>query len=485
MPTRSPEHAALKGWLICAPHKSSGKTTVAVGLSAALREQGLAVQPFKKGPDYIDPMWLTLAAGRSCRNLDPYLAGWQQTESQFYRHASTSGLNIIEGNHGLHDGIAEDGSDSNAALAVRLELPALMVLDVQGVGRSIAPLVLGFQAFEPRLRFAGVILNKVGASRHEARLRQALERYTDVAVIGALGLDSQFSLNERHLGLIPANEAASPRTLVSRLAGAVRAGVDLQRLLVSVGQVTAAESEGALPQPDAGYARGSGDDPLRIAIARDAAFGFYYPDDLEALEAAGARLVPFDALRDTRLPQIDAMFIGGGFPEIHARQLQANVALRAQLRELVDAGLPTYAECGGLMYLARSISVDGQRFEMVGAIPGDAVMHSRPVGRGYVQLACTDAFPWPQSAGTPADDMLTAHEFHHSSLEGLPEDTRYAYRVLRGHGLDGTRDGIVRHNLLASYAHRRAVGPDPWPTRFVEFARRVRANRRGVGPLAA
>lgn len=500
MPIPPPESGTANGWLICAAHKSSGKTTLAIGLSAALRSQGLTVQPFKKGPDYIDPMWLTLAAARSCRNLDPHLAGWQQTEAQFRRHALASGLNLVEANHGLHDGLAADGSDSNAALGVRLGLSAVMVLDARGVGRSIAPLVLGFQAFEPKLRFAGVILNRVGASRHETRLRQALERYTDLPVLGAIGQNPQLEIAERHLGLTPSNEAASPATLVARLAQAVREGVDLPSLIANVTATASppstrtvsvsvnastqpASPAGSVPDP-----RSSDDGPVQIAIARDAAFGFYYPDDLEALEAAGARLIPFDAMRDTHLPQVDALFIGGGFPEMHAARLEANVALRTQLRELLDAGLPAYAECGGLMYLTRSIRIDERRFEMVGAIAGDAVMHDRPVGRGYVRLASTEAFPWPALSGipdTPDTRETLAHEFHHSSLENLPADTRYAYRVLRGHGVDGMRDGIVQRNLLASYAHRRSTGSDPWPARFVAFVRQVRARRAAGASLAA
>jgi cobyrinic acid a,c-diamide synthase len=496
MPTLWPEPGTANGWLVCAAQKSSGKTTLSIGLSAALRERGLMIQPFKKGPDYIDPMWLTLAAGRPCRNLDPHLAGWQQTEAHFRRHATRAGLNIVEANHGLHDGIAPDGSDSNAALGVRLGLPALMVLDTRGVGRSIAPLVLGFQAFEPKLRFAGVILNRVGASRHETRLRQALERYTDLPVLGAIGQNPQLEIAERHLGLTPSNEAGAATTLVARLAQAVHDGVDLQRLIDTVNRpaaVTAQADIGPDDAPDPGEsqcAREHDDGPVRIAIARDQAFGFYYPDDLEALKAAGAHLVAFDALHDTRLPQVDALFIGGGFPEMHAARLESNASLRAHLRELLDAGLPAYAECGGLMYMARSIRIDGRRFEMVGAIPGDAVMHARPVGRGYVRLASTESFPWPAIANNPgasasgANEFL-GHEFHHSSLEGLPANTQYAYRVLRGHGVDGAHDGIMRRNLLASYAHLRGIGPDPWPARFVAFVRQVRAKRIAAASVAA
>jgi len=484
----------MSRWLVSAAHRSSGKTTVSIGLCAALRRRGLSVQPFKKGPDYIDPMWLTLAAGRACRNLDPHLAGLDEIEAAFLRHAGHADASLVEGNLGLHDGMAADGSDSNAALACRLGLPVVLVLDARGTSRGIAPLVLGYQAFEPRLRIAGVILNRVGGARHEGRLREALERYTDVPVLGAIGEDPRLAILERHLGLVPGNEAQDAAGIVETLADAIAASVDLDALLDATapraGEPSALQAAGApaapaTPAPTAeraspaaaAAASGSGrghDAPVRIGIARDEAFGFYYIDDLEALRAAGAELVPFDTLRDAALPAVDGLFIGGGFPEELAARLAANQAIRSELRERIEAGLPVYAECGGLMYLARSIRWHGERHDMVGAIPADVVMHDRAVGRGYVRLEETDAFPWP---GGPLA-TVRGHEFHHSGLENAAPGLRYAYRVVRGHGIDGSRDGIVHRNVLASYAHLRSVGGNRWPQRFVQFVRGVAAARR-------
>ena len=464
----------MSRWLVSAAHRSSGKTTVSIGLCAALRRRGLSVQPFKKGPDYIDPMWLTLAAGRACRNLDPHLAGFDEIEATFVRHAGRADASLVEGNLGLHDGMAADGSDSNAALACRLGLPVVLVLDARGTSRGIAPLVLGYQAFEPRLRIAGVILNRVGGARHEHRLREALERYTDVPVLGAVGEDPRLAILERHLGLVPGNEARDAARIVETLADAIAASVDLDALLDATAP-RAGESP-TLQTADAPALRParSDDARLRIGIAQDEAFGFYYVDDLEALQAAGAELVPFDTLRDAAPPEVDGLFIGGGFPEALAARLAANQALRCALRERIEAGLPVYAECGGLMYLARSIRWHGERHEMVGAIPADVVMHDRAVGRGYVRLQETDAFPWP---GGPID-TVRGHEFHHSGLENVAPELRYAYRVVRGHGIDGSRDGIVHRNVLASYAHLRSVGGNRWPQRFVQFVRGVAAARR-------
>ena len=463
--------------LISAAHKSSGKTTLTIGLARAFVERGLAVQTFKKGPDYIDPMWLARASGRPCVNLDPHLMHDDEIVAAVARHGADANVTLVEGNKGLYDGLALDGSNSNAALARRLGLPVVLVLDARGMTRGIAPLILGYQAFDREIRIGGVILNRLGGSRHEAKLRAVIEHYTDVPVLGAVQHDPRLAMVERHLGLTPDGELDDAPARVRAMARAVAAQVDLDRVLALAG--TAAPMPlVALPssQPPAGPR-------LRIGIARDAAFGFYYPDDLAALESAGASLVPIDTLRDTRLPALDGLFIGGGFPEAAMAALEANAALRIALRKAIESGLPTYAECGGLMYLARSIRWGDRSAQMVGAIPGDVVMHDRPVGRGYVQLEETDAFPWP-GLDEPQPAQRLGHEFHHSSLQNLAPSVRFAYRVQRGHGIDGRHDGACVHNLLASYAHLRHTGGNRWPQRFLAFVRRARgvANSR---PLAA
>lgn len=207
----------------------------------------------------------------------------------------------------------------------------------------------------------------------------------------------------------------------------------------------------------------------------DRVFGFYYADDLAALAAAGAEVVPFDTIADAALPEVDAIFIGGGFPEMFAPELEANAALRADIRAAIERGMPAYAECGGLMYLTRSLRTEAGWHEMVGAIPGDVVMHRRPVGRGYVELVETEGTPWP--GATSPEQVIRAHEFHYSSIENLDQGVRYAYRVKRGHGIDGHNDGLVYRNVLASYAHMRGVGSCHWPSRFVSFALQVKRGR--------
>ncbi len=459
---------------VSAARKSSGKTTLCIGLCAALCERGEVVQPFKKGPDYIDPLWLGLAAGRPCYNLDAYLSGEEELRAEFAQRMAGASLGIMEGNKGLYDGLDLDGSNSNAALAVLLRTPVVLVLDARGMTRGIAPLILGYQAFDRNVHIAGIILNQLGGSRHEAKLRAVIDHYTGVPVLGAVQHDERLTIVERHQGLVPSNEpeAAAAAGRVREISQIVASQVDLDGLLAVARSATQLPPvAGSVREPRIRHGAGV----VRIGVARDAAFGFYYPGDLEALRRAGAELVTFDAMRDRRLPPIDGLFIGGGFPEMHMQALSGNVELRAELRSAIEAGLPTYAECGGLMYLARGVEWNGRCAEMVGAVPADIVMHSRPVGRGYVHLRETGRSPWAGTSSSSAS-QIRAHEFHYSSVENLSADVEFAYKVERGHGIDGRHDGIVRGNMVASYSHLRDVEGNRWAGRFVEFVRRCRTG---------
>ncbi len=447
---------------LSAASKSSGKTTLSIGLSRALRDRGRQVQPFKKGPDYIDPMWLGLATGRLCYNLDFYTCGAEEIRQIHASRSAGADLVIIEGNKGLYDGMDLEGSDSNAAMAKLLGAPVVLVLDTQGSIRGVAPLLLGYRQFDPGVAIAGVILNKVGGSRHEAKLRAVVERYTDIPVFGAVHRHPELALDERHLGLIPSNEHLAAEARIAAIAAHVAEQVDLDAL-AAVGREPPAVSLASTPTPQA--ARGA----LRIGVLRDRAFGFYYPDDLEALERSGAQLIPVDALSDTRLPPLDGLFIGGGFPETHMQELEANAPLRAEIGAAIAAGLPAYAECGGLMYLCRSLRWGERSCAMVGTIDADCLMLDRPQGRGYARFVETEASPWPQ----PGQGEIAAHEFHYSRLLAPPPGARYAYRVTRGCGIDGSHDGLVIHNLLASYLHRRNTCQDPWAGRFVNHVRNL------------
>jgi cobyrinic acid a,c-diamide synthase len=461
-------------FMVSAAHKSSGKTTLSIGLCAALRGRGLAVQPFKKGPDFIDPMWLSQASGRACRNLDFYLMGHGEIRDSFELHARDADVALIEGNKGLYDGLHLDGSNSNAALAKLLNIPVVLVLDTRGTIRGVAPLLLGYQAFDKDIRIAGVILNQVGGERHESKLRAVVEEYTDIPVLGAVQHDAAMNIEERHLGLMPSNESGKAQAQIAAIATAINSQVDLDLLLAYT------ESRQALAPP-------AGVQPLspsryRIGLARDRAFGFYYADDLDALKAGGAEIVPVDTLQDAHLPdQLDGLVIGGGFPEMFMRELEANAGLRQEIQQAIDTGLPVYAECGGLMYLARSMQWKDRPYQMVGVIPGDIHMHDKPIGRGYVRLKETGSGPWQES---PVDD-IAAHEFHYSSLDNLPADLTYAYEVKRGHGVDGRYDGIVHKNLLASYTHLRSTRNFSWVQRFLSLVARHASSKPNCRKHAA
>jgi cobyrinic acid a,c-diamide synthase len=456
---------------ISATHKSSGKTTVSIGLCAALRAQGSIVQPFKKGPDYIDPLWLGAASGRACHNLDFNTMTPDEIIQTVQRYSLNTDIALIEANKGLYDGMALDGSDSNAAIAKLTRSPVVLVVDTRGMTRGIAPLLLGYQAFDRDINIAGIIFNRVGGARHAAKLRESVEYHTDINVLGAVQNNPEMEIEERHLGLMPSNESGEAEAQIARIRDLVAEQVDLDLLR----GIAATAEEGVCNTPLRSEGRGvlhtpSSHSPLRIGICRDPAFGFYYPGDLEALQQAGAELVPVNTLTDTALPNIDGLFIGGGFPETHMQQLAANVAMRESIRTAIDNGLPTYAECGGLMYLSRSLVWNGQQAAMVGIIPGDAVMHPKPQGRGYVKLQETADMPWP---GGNMTHTINAHEFHYSRLENLTATGKFAYRMQRGTGIDGQHDGWIYRHLLASYTHMRDTSQFHWAQRFVAFIRQT------------
>ncbi|HCU53287.1 MAG TPA: cobyrinic acid a,c-diamide synthase [Gammaproteobacteria bacterium] len=464
--------------LISAAHKSSGKTTLTIGLCAALAQRGHVLQPYKKGPDYIDPLWLSLASGRPCHNLDFFLMGNSEIEDVFRHRSEGADLALIEGNKGLYDGLDLDGSNSNAALAKLLATPVVLVIDARGMTRGVAPLILGYQAFDRDIRIAGVILNQLGGSRHERKLRAVIEHYTNVPVIGAVQHDDTLRIDERHLGLVPSNEASEASRKINTIADAISAQVDLKQLLeIAASAPSMPEQLPASTLHITTTPSSTKPSPVRIGIARDAAFAFYYPADLESLERHGAILVPFDTLRDAHLPAVDALLIGGGFPETHMRALEANTSLRSEIRLAIENGLPVYAECGGLMYLSRSLTWHGQTSKMVGALPADTVMHARPQGRGYVRMRETPYAPWPSVTASRENVEIRAHEFHYSSLADVADNLVYAYEMVRGTGIDGRRDGIVYRNVLACYTHMRDVGDNHWTARFVSFIRQVRETR--------
>jgi cobyrinic acid a,c-diamide synthase len=476
--------------MVAAPSRGSGKSTVAIGLAAALRARGRTVQPFKKGPDFIDPMWLSAASGRRCRNLDFFMMGHERIAETFPARAAGADLALVEANHGLHDGPDPEGADSGAALARLLDLPVLLVVNAQRLNRGVAPLIQGQVAFDPAVNVAGVVLNRVRGARHERKLRDAVERYCRLEVLGVLPDLEEVGIAERHLGLTPLAEVPDLTPLVERLGEAVAHHLDLDRIEAAARTAVPREpgvSSHGFDEPwgGGGMARRGGlqrqgpaagfgleSNRVRIGVAMDRAFTFYYPENLEALVAAGAELVPFSPLEDPRLPPVAALYLGGGFPEFFMERLEANTAMRREVREAIDAGVPAWAECGGLMYLTQGISWRGRRCAMAGALACSVEMDDRPAGHGYVLLEETGSGAWPH-----AGRRIRGHEFHHSRIVGLTGAESYAYRTLRGVGMVPGFDGLVRNACVAGYTHVHADGAPSWASDFVALARTSRPPR--------
>ncbi len=453
--------------VISAAHKSAGKTTISVGLCAAIAEKGLRVQPFKKGPDFIDPMWLSAAAGRDCRNLDNFMFGWDELLRSFYTHAANADISLIEGNKGLHDSMEADGEGSAANLARRLDAPVIMVMDAAGTTRGIAPLLLGYKMFEPDINIAGVILNKVGNARHEAKLRAVIDKYCGIPILGAVRKNPEMEILERHLGLIPVKEDEKLQTLIHNIKRQVAFSVDIDKVIEL--------ARGAAPLETGSVAMASPSPaPIaRIGVMMDRAFTFYYPENLEALRMAGAELVPVNAMKDNRLPaRLDALYIGGGFPETNMEELEFNAGLRIDIKDAIEAGLPVHAECGGLIYLSRGVSYNGKTAAMVGALSCDVAIRHKPKGHGYMKLEPTGKSPWFAVGG-----QIRAHEFHYGEVMNSTH-AEFAFRVTRGAGIDGKNDGIVYKNVTAGFAHLHALGCPDWARDFVNFAARTGFSRK-------
>jgi len=443
--------------VIAAPASGSGKTTLTLGLLAALRRRGVAVAPFKVGPDYIDPGHHAAASGRVSRNLDGWMCGQETVREIYAQGCAGAQLAVVEGVMGLFDGARGESDEGSTAEITRwLDGEIVLVVDARSQARSVAALVQGFIAFDPRLRFAGVVLNRVGSARHEELLRAALASVPGLPpLLGCLPRDAELTLPERHLGLVTAGDVA---TDYAPLAERVERHLDLDNLLAGrLRELSPAEN----PVPEHRKR-------VRIGVARDAAFCFCYPENLEQLAAAGAELAFFSPLADAGLPAgIDGLYLPGGYPELHAARLAANTGLLAQIRSLALAGLPVYAECGGLMLLCAGI--DGQ--PMAGLFPAQARMLPRRQALGYREVTLQQDGPLG-----PAGTLARGHEFHYSALE-MPETIARDYRLAR-HGAELGVEGYRIGNVLGSYIHLHFAGNPQLAVNFVNFCERHRVHHR-------
>ncbi|MDF1615158.1 cobyrinate a,c-diamide synthase [Desulfurivibrio dismutans] len=492
------EQAVAGGLLVAGLAGGSGKSVVAVGLAAALRRRGHLLAVFKKGPDYIDAGWLALAAGRPCYNLDPYLMSASVIRASFAEHLAGAELAVLEGNRGLFDGVDVEGSCSSAELARLLAVPVLLVVDCTKTTRTVAAQVLGCRHFDPELAIAGVVLNRVGGARHESIVRQAVERYTGLPVLGAVPRSRRDFFPQRHLGVTPAVEHGEANRAVLELGEQAEKCLDLERIVVAMGGAAdvagwAVNVNGKLKPADqikpsvtsrrfgpvndhgvpqvapAGTVAGS----LRIGYLLDVAFQFYYPDNLEALTAAGAELVPVNALVAAALPSdLDALYIGGGFPETSAAALSSNISFRESVRRAAAAGLPIYAECGGLIYLGEAIVLDGQEFSLAGVFPVRFGLARKPQAHGYTVLRVERENPF-YAPGTE----IRGHEFRYSTVtQAAIDPAGLALVMARGVGFSEGRDGLTIGNVLALYTHIHALGTPEWAPALVARAAAYRAG---------
>ncbi|MFH1034051.1 MAG: cobyrinate a,c-diamide synthase [Pseudomonadota bacterium] len=455
---------ALPRLVVAALRGGSGKTTLTLGLIQALKNRGLSVKPFKKGPDYIDPFWHGEAAGTPCHNLDPFMLGRQQVLASLGHFGGGFDAVVVEGNRGLFDGMDAAGSQSTAELAKWLKAPVVLVVDCSMASRTVAAVVLGCQRFDPELNLAGVVLNPVANARQEGIIRRAIEEATGIPVLGAVPR-LKLAMPERHMGLVPPQEHQQVAASLALAAGSVAQHVDVEALLRLMNAAAPLPRldppQGLFPPQPVAAGRAV------IGVLRDAAFGFYYPENLEALQNFGARLVFCSALDDAQLPAgIGALYIGGGFPETHAARLADNQSFRQSLLRAAEGGLPIYAECGGLMYLGQNLLVQGGSFPMAGVFPIDFAMQARPQGHGYTLCQVTAPNPF-----LPVGLEFKAHEFHYSrpqAREGASYD--FAFQVLRGQGILGQGEGLRRWNVLGTYHHVHALGLPQWAPGLVSAA---------------
>jgi cobyrinic acid a,c-diamide synthase len=453
-----------KGIVVAGLSGGSGKSVVAVGLVAAYALQGRSVVPFKKGPDYIDAGWLQLAAGQPCYNLDPYLMDREVISNSFGVHSHNADMAIIEGNRGLFDGVNSEGDYSTAELSVHLQLPVLLVVDCTKMTRTVAALVLGCQKLDPRVMIKGVVLNRLGTARHETIARQSVEHYTGIPVVGALPRSRTDIFPQRHLGVTPHQEHETADQAVSMLGDMAGECLDLPRI---ESLMTDIQLHSARENPGGKVTSAS---RVRIGILKDAAFQFYYPENLEALVDKGAEVVEINAMTAERLPDIDALYIGGGFPETSARRLADNSVFRNSVKHAADSGLPIYAECGGLIYLGESIRLDGEEYPLAGIFPVRFGLHKKPQAHGYTELRVSG-----KNAFYGVGEKIKGHEFRYSTvLSWQGSESGLVFEMQRGVGFIEGRDGLVYRNVLALYTHIHALSTPQWAGNFVARASEFR-----------
>lgn len=443
----------LRGLVVAGPHSGAGKTTLSLGLLAACRRRGLKVQPFKVGPDFIDPGHHARAAGRLAHNLDGWMLPLEENLRIFRTHAPPGGLALVEGVMGLFDGYdGKSEAGSTAQMAKWLGLPVLLMVDARSMARSAAALVHGFATFDPDLTLAGVVFNRVGSSTHVDYLREALEQTGKIRCFGGLPRDADLSLPERHLGLVTTDDHPLGEDYLERLADLVEGHLDLDGLLAALPELPLEDAPPVPVLPPV----------VRLGVARDRAFCFYYQENLDRLAQEGAEIIPFSLLEDRSLPDVHGLYLGGGYPELFARQLSANRSMLRDIREGAWAGLPIYAECGGLMYLSREIrDLEGEGHTMAGVLPFRVRMLPRFKALGYREITLV-----ADGLLGPAGTCIRGHEFHYSEIHPGPSAVPTLYRLAARRGGQPLQEGFVVNRVLASYVHLH-FGSNPMVARHL------------------
>ena len=481
--------------IIAALRGGSGKTLLSIGITAALSKSGKSIAPFKKGPDYIDAGWLALAAGRPCYNLDSFLLDEDQNLQSFLSHSIDCDISVIEGNRGLYDGIDLSGSTSTAELAKLLNCPVVLCVDCTKITRTMAAVVAGCIQFDSEVSINGVILNRVANARHEKKLRDTIEHYCKIPVLGAIPKLDQQHFPERHLGLVPTPEHDWAKESIDAVIGIAQNHLDLaaivniaekapglreqktedreqktedrrQRTEVRQQRTDSAGQDSETSLPSEARRAKEGDQKPRIGVIKDSAFQFYYPENIDALTDEGAEVIFISPLKNKELPELDGLYIGGGFPETHAQQLADNTKFSIRLKALVEKGFPIYAECGGLMYLGEHLVLEGKTYSMTGILPLTFDFFKRPQGHGYTIFKVDRENPYFE-----VGSEIKGHEFHYSRVSNWSGDeNNLIFRMQRGVGITKERDGILYKNVLATYTHLHAVGTPQWARALVQRA---------------
>lgn len=500
------QNKKIPGLVVAGLRGGNGKTVISLGVAAAWRDIGINIAPFKKGPDYIDAGWLSKAAGRSCYNLDTFMCSTDQAKKSFHKNSAMADIAVIEGNRGLYDGIDIQGRTSTAEIAKLLNLPVILVLDCTKSTRTMAALLLGCIHFDPHVNIMGVILNRVAGKRHENKVKDNIKQFCNIPVFGSVPKLKAEDFPERHMGLVPSAEHELALESIKAAARVARKYIDLDGLYrdcINASKIQPTVPSSAIP-PDARCETCGKTVPLCesaiissvpekentamfqtgsiphlprknrpvIGVVRDSAFQFYYPDNLESLEESGAILQEISPLKATSVPAVDAIYMGGGFPETHAAQLADNETFRNQLKDLALNGLPIYAECGGLIFLGRSLTLDGVIYPMTDILPVSFGLSQRPVGHGYTQVKVIQKNPF-----FPRGTIIRGHEFRYSHIIDIEyQESEMVFAMERGKGIIDKKDGFCRCNVFGTYTHTLSSCASSWSHAMVKQALRYKNN---------